>query len=131
MQPDAESLIDADRFASLLGARLGATDDESVTVSLDIEERHLNFLDLAHGGVVFSLADIALSLIANSNQSVALAVDASVSIVRAARKGDTISARATVERTTRSLGWYRVDVENQEGERIARFTGTVFRPASH
>ncbi len=131
MQSDAQSLLDADRHASNLGVRLVSAEPGSVVVEMVVNEHHLNFLDLAHGGTVFSLADIAFSLIANAEQSTAVAVDASISLVRGARRDDTLYARATIDRSTRSMGWYRVEVENQIGELVARFNGTGYRAPSH
>jgi len=52
-----------DRFASnCLGARIDSFDFETLeaTVSMDVEERHLNGHDIVMGGVYFTLADFAL-----------------------------------------------------------------------
>ena len=129
MNDNARRLFDADRHIAALRARL--LDDDGWAIELELSPQHLNFLGLGHGAVVFALADFALSLAANADQEPAFAVDANISFVRAAHIGDTLRAKATPERTTRSLSWYRVDVTNQEGDQIAVFNGTVYRPKSH
>ena len=60
-----------DRFASnCLGARIDSFDFETfeATVSMDVEERHLNGHDIVMGGVYFTLADFALAISSNVNQ---------------------------------------------------------------
>ena len=130
MNPDTRTLFDADNHIAELGARL-VEDEDSWSIELQIAERHLNFLELGHGAVVFALADFALSLASNAAQENAYAVDMNISFVRGARLGDTLRAMATPERTTRALGWYRIDVTNQRAEQIAVCRGTVYRPGSH
>ena len=123
MNDNASRLFDADRHSAALGARL--LDDDGWAIELELSPQHLKFLGLGHGAALFALADLAFNLAANAEQQPAFAVDANISFVRAVQNGDTLRAKATPERITRSLSWYRVDVTNQEGDQIAVFNGTV------
>ncbi len=127
MNPDARSLRRNDAFAEALGARL-IDDTDPLVVELIVGEEHLNFLGVVHGGVLFSLADIAMSLASNGNSPTAFAVDAHVSFVRGARPGDTLRARAEIESSSRTMDWYRVEVVDQDARTAALFKGMVYRP---
>ncbi len=119
------SLLGDDAFAGALGVELVHVDDGAIVVALDLSDAHANFLGAAHGGVVFSLADCALSLASNSAGS-AVAIDAHIVLSAASRPGDRLEARVVEMSRGRTLGTYRVDVTRGDGRQVALFTGTVF-----
>ena len=87
----------------------------------------MNSAGTVHGGAIFSLADAALSVVANSHGSLALAIDVSVSFCKAAREGVLIADAREVARSTR-LASYRIDVVQEDGgELIAQLQATVYR----
>ena len=128
MHEDARLLLEADPFAAELGVRLLAAEGATAVVELQIQTSHVNFLGVAHGGVLFSLADIAMSIVANASRTEAVAIEAHVSYIRPARVGDKLRARAEEEHATGSTGEYRATIHDQEGGMVALFSGTVFRP---
>ena len=128
LSSDARSLLAADRFANLLGVSLVSSADGETAAQLTVREEHANFLGMTHGGVIISLADIVMGLSANAGQEAAVAVDMQISYVRAARPGDRLTARGRLLSSTRSFGWYQVEVQNQEGKPVGLFRGTVYRP---
>ena len=115
-------LLSADRYAAHLGIRLESEDP--LTVAMDIDERHVNFLEGTHGGAVFSLADCALSL-ASNRESTALAIDAHLVLTGGSRSGDTLRAVAEEVTRGRTLGSYRITVTRGDGRTVGLFTGTV------
>jgi LAO/AO transport system ATPase/phenylacetic acid degradation protein PaaD len=102
----------------------------SATVTVLLDERHINFFGSCHGGVVFALADSAFGLASNSYGPVAAAIDAHITFSSAGKKGDRLVARARELKRGRSLAVYRVDVhkttEDRQEEMVSTFTGTVF-----
>ncbi|MDH3518447.1 MAG: hotdog fold thioesterase [Acidimicrobiia bacterium] len=129
MKPDPDRLrqmIDADPYAALLGIRLVADGADGVVVEMDVGESHVNFLGVAHGGVVFSLADCAFSLAANAAGDRAVAIDTHLVISGSSSPGDRLVARAEEATRGRTLGTYRVTVERRDGRTVGLFTGTVF-----
>jgi len=123
--PRAESLLGGDPYARLLGVELVSISDEEIVVEMEVKPEHLNFLGVGHGGMVFSLADCAFSLGANSAGDRAVAIDTHLVFTAASRLGDRLRASVTEESRGRTLGTYRVDVSRQDGRRVALFTGTV------
>lgn len=122
MTDSIAQMLASDSYATHLGIRLES--DDPVTVVMDIDERHLNFLDGTHGGAVFSLADCALSL-ASNRAGAALAIDAHLVLTGASRVGDTLRAVAEEVTRGRTLGSYRITVTRGDGRTVGLFTGTV------
>lgn len=122
MTDSIAQMLASDSYATHLGIRLESEDP--VSVVMDIDERHLNFLDGTHGGAVFSLADCALSL-ASNRDGTALAIDAHLVLTGASRVGDTLRAVAEEVTRGRTLGSYRITVTRGDGRTVGLFTGTV------
>ena len=116
-----------DRFGKLLGVEILEVGEGSATTSLTITNNHLNAADVAHGGAVFSLADIALAVASNSYGSIALLTNGSITFFGATKEGDTLTARAEEIGGSRKLGHYRVEISNSAKEPIAVYTATVYR----
>jgi acyl-CoA thioesterase len=116
-----------DRFAVYNGLRLLELSPGRARVTMKIEDHHLNAMDGAHGGAVFSLADLAFAAASNSHGSTAMGVNASISYVRGAVSGDVLYADAEEVSRGRRLATYNVRVSNAAGECVALFQGTVYR----
>jgi acyl-CoA thioesterase len=84
----------------------------------------LNFLGVVHGGLIFSLADVAFSVASNKEGPVAYAIDVSGSFIKSAKEGDTLVAKATRVYRGRRTGVYRMDIFRND-ELLATFNGTV------
>lgn len=120
-----QDLLAADNYARGLGVELVRVADDQLVVAMEVTEDHLNFLGLGHGGMVFSLADCALSLASNSAGEAA-AIDTHLVFSAATRAGDRLEATVREESRGRRLGTYRVDVVRSDGRTVALFTGTVY-----
>ncbi len=120
------ALLTADRYSSALGIEVDEVSDDRLVVSLELENRHTNFYDTGHGGLVFLLADCALALASNSDYEKAVAVDAHIAFTAPARVGDRL--RASVSRVSASskLATYLVEVTRDDGVVCSSFTGTVY-----
>lgn len=100
-------------------------------VRVTLGPQHMNFNGSCHGGVVFTLADTAFGLAANSHGMVAAGIDAHITFQQAAEVGQTLLARAHEVSRGRRLAVYRVDVTRDDGRPISSFTGTVYVTAKH
>ena len=118
-------MLGADVYARSLGVSLVSVSDEEITIEMTVGPEHLNFLEVGHGGMVFSLADCAFSLASNSAGERAVAIDTHLVLTAASRSGDRLRATATEASRGRTLGTYRVDVTRYDGRTVALFTGTV------
>ena len=119
-------LLADDAYAQGLGIELIDVIEDEITVAMNVTEAHANFLGGGHGGVVFSLADCALSLASNSAGDIAVAIDTHLVLTAGSRPGDRLEARIREISRGRTLGTYRADVTLGDGRKVALFTGTVY-----
>ncbi|MCD6532766.1 MAG: hotdog fold thioesterase [Deltaproteobacteria bacterium] len=115
-----------DRFAAhnditLLDIRPGYAKAELI-----ISDKHLNGVDITHGGAIFTLADLAFAVASNSHGTVAVGVSATISYLKATNRG-TLTAEAKEVAINPKLATYQVEVRNEKNELIAIFQGTVYR----
>ena len=116
-----------DRLGKLLGVELVEVREGYAEARLKIGPQHLNAANVAHGGAVFTVADIALAGASNSYGTVSLLTNGNLTVFHATMEGDTLIARAKEISKSRKLAHYRVVVSNGEGEQIAVFTATVYQ----
>ena len=119
--------IKDDPFPNHLGVEIIELAPGYSKVSLRIEEHMTNMHRITHGGVVFTLADVALGTASNSRGQKAVAVNVNINFIKASKFGDTLIATAREEHLGRRTANYRVMVEDQQGRLIASMQGLVFR----
>ncbi|HWQ66090.1 MAG TPA: hotdog fold thioesterase [Methanospirillum sp.] len=125
----ATDFFSADTFSRDLGIELTASSIGQATMTLNITNRHLNSHGTVHGGVVFSLADVAFAVASNSHGIPSVAINTSITYMKAAREG-TLIAEAREFSVNSKIGSYVVEVTNQDGDKIAVFQGLAYRKPS-
>jgi acyl-CoA thioesterase len=124
--PDARLLLSQDRFAAHIGITLESVESGHARARLRIAPEHLNGVGIVQGGVIFTLADFAFAAAANSTGSLAVAIDVSISFLKAVTEGELVAEareEAAAGRTSTSL----VRVTDQAGTLVAIFKGTAYR----
>lgn len=116
-----------DRLCKLLGVELLEVREGYAEARLKVGEQHLNAADVAHGGSIFSLADIALAAASNSYGNVALLTNGSMTVFHATQKGDVLTARADEVSKSRKLAHYRVSISNAKGQQVAVYNASTYR----
>ena len=115
-----------DRFAAHVGIELLEVAPGRARAQLEIDERHLNAVGVAHGAAIFSLADLVFAVASNSHGTVALGVNVAVSFMKAARRGRLIAEAEEVSINPK-LATYLIRVSDESGEPVALMQGTVYR----
>ncbi|HUS57910.1 MAG TPA: hotdog fold thioesterase [Planctomycetota bacterium] len=115
-----------DKFAEFSGIELLEVGPGRAKARLAVGEQHLNGVGLVHGGAIFTLADLAFAAACNSHGTIAVAINASISFINAAR-GGTLVAEAEEVAVNPKLGTYRVIVRNEDGGIVASFEGMAYR----
>ncbi len=122
-----DKMMNTDYFSQWLGInRLQDGEGKSV-LQMQIRKEMLNGFGIAHGGITFSLADSALAFAANGYGRQSVSIETSISHLKPLKEGDIITATAIEENLTSRIGIYRIVIENQAGEKVAIFKGTVYR----
>ena len=115
-----------DRFAEHAGIEIEDVGEGYARARMTIRDCHLNGVDLVHGGAIFTLADLAFAVASNSHGTVAVAINVSISFVKAAREGVLTAEAREVSRNPK-LASYSVTVTDEDGETVALFQGMVYR----
>ena len=116
-----------DRFAANTGIQLLEVRKGYAKASLVLTAEHLNAGGRTQGGVLFTLADLALAAAANSHGTLAFSLSSTITFLRASGTGDTLYAEARERYIGRATGCYQIDITNQQGKLIATFESSVFR----
>jgi len=117
--------IKKDRFAKYCGIKLVEVMEGYALTEMEIEDHHLNGVDIVHGGAVFTLADYAFAAASNSRGFVTVGLNVSISYFRSPR-GKVIRARASEIVSGKKVSGYSIDVLDEDGSIVARFTGLGF-----
>ena len=92
-------------------------------IAMVVRADMLNGKSIAHGGMIFALADTAFAYACNSRNVNTVAQSATVNFLAPGQLGDRLVAEAREEALTGRSGVYHVTVRNQKDEKIAVFQG--------
>ena len=115
-----------DKFARHAGIEIVDVGEGSARVKMDVKAHHLNGVGLVHGGAIFTLADLAGAVAANSRGNVSVGVSCTISYIKPV-SGKTVYAEAREASLSRRIGTYIVNVTDEAGEVVAIFQGTAYR----
>jgi acyl-CoA thioesterase len=119
-----------DRLCKTLGIQVTDISLGAATAAMTLKDMHMNGADVAQGGTIFTLADLAFGAAANSHGTLALGVNASIAFTKGAASGR-LTAHARETAVSGPLATYVVEVKNEDGETIATFQGTAYRKREH
>ena len=92
-------------------------------VSMVVRRDMLNGHGIAHGGMIFALADSAFAYVCNGGNHASVAAQASVVFLDKAAEGETLVAEANEVAREGRAGVTHVSVRTADGRAIAEFTG--------
>lgn len=117
-----------DRFAAHNNITIEDADYEYGKVSLAFEDQAKNALDMLHGGVIFTLADMAFGVAANFDHEdgIMISATANISYMKSAKTGP-IVAEARLANGGRHLATYEVKIYDGQGTYIACAMITGYR----
>ncbi len=120
-------MLDRDNFSKWLGIVVDEYRAGFCRLHYSIKEEMLNGFGIVHGGIVFSAADSAFAFACNSHGLVSLALDVTISFIRAAKSGDILTVEASEINTGKKISFYNVTTTNEKGEIVSVFKGTAYR----
>lgn len=93
--------------------------------SLEIDKRHFNTNGDVMGGAIFTLADYAMGVAANTANTPAVSLSCTINFIRATR-GPVLYAEATCIKRGKSIGFYEVIITDSSGKTVAKMEGNSF-----
>lgn len=120
--------IKKEPFAKYLGAAIKVIQPGHSRVRLKIQDHMTNFHGMTHGGVIFSISDMAFAAACNSHGQVAVALNVSICFLKPSFPGDILIAAAKEIQNSRKTSLYTIDVFNEATrELIARSQNQAYR----
>ena len=126
-----EALYTEDKASRALGIRIEETRPGYARATMVVRSDMTNGHRIAHGGLIFTLADTAFAFACNSHNESNVAASASIDFLAPSYEGDALTAVATELWRSGRSGIYEITVTNQKGARIALFRGRSARIAGH
>ena len=101
--------------------RMTDADDGTATIVLPMQENSLNRWGGAHGGILFSLCDVATGMaIMSVRQEKVVTVNASIDYLAAASAGSTLTAVGRVDRVGGKLAFCTAEIADETGKVVVR-----------
>ncbi len=125
MEP-LKRFVKNDKFAERSGVELLSVSPGQARAKMTLHPHHLNGYGTVQGGAIFTLADFAFAAACNSHGTVAVAINVSITFIKAAKTG-ALWAEARELSKNFKLGSYTVEVKDDEGELVALFQGLAYR----
>ncbi len=122
---DLEKVFIKDQFAAYVGIVIEDISPGLAKVKFEVKDHHLNGLGCVHGGMLFTLADMAFAVAANSHGQIAVSLNSSISYIKPA-KGHTIFASAKEMSKSGRHAVYNIKVTDDTGAVVAIFQGMAY-----
>jgi len=119
--------IQNDPYARFLGIELIEINKGYSKLRMQIKGCMNNFVGIAHGGAIFSLADHAFAAASNSHDTLAVALNMSITYISAPLEDSVLVAEAKEVSLTSRTALYRIDVSTEDNKLIASCQGIVYR----
>ena len=114
-------------FVNDLGVEFLASDAGRATIALQLHMRHLNSWNVAHGGVIMTLLDVAMAIAGRSLEPSAgggVTVEMKTSFVQPALAGSRLTANGHAFHRSSTMAFCEGEVRDETGRLIARSMGT-------
>jgi uncharacterized protein (TIGR00369 family) len=107
--------------------RLGVRADESGRLLIDVHAGHLRTLGIAHGGVIATLLDSVMGMVANRSSPpdhYLVTAQLNVHFIRPAFEGETLIASAQVRHAGKKTAMAQGEIQTSNGELVATASAT-------
>lgn len=124
MQQDQQA--ERDRFASTLGIEIVDQSFDQATCRVNVRDDCRNALGGIHGGLIFSLADIAFASACNAGEGTYIGLQAEIRYM-SAPQDKVLTATASRVGGSKKFAHYEVVVSDGQQRRIALFTSSAYK----
>jgi len=119
----AQTMLAGEGTGPAWGIKIEEAREDYARISMIVRADMLNSHGIAHGGMVFALADTAFAYVCNGANHASVAAQASIVFLDKVREGETLVAEAMEVAREGRAGVTRVAVRAGDGRTIAEFTG--------
>jgi acyl-CoA thioesterase len=119
----ARAMLAGEGTGPVWGVRIEEAREDYVRLSMVVRGDMLNSHGIAHGGMIFALADTAFAYVCNGANHASVAAQASIVFLDKVEEGETLVAEAEEVAREGRAGVTRVAVRTADGRAVAEFTG--------
>ena len=119
----AHAMLAGEGTGPAWGVRIEEAREDYARISMVVRADMLNSHGIAHGGMIFALADTAFAYVCNGANHASVAAQASIVFLDQVQDGESLIAAATEVAREGRAGVTRVAVRTGDGRAIAEFTG--------
>ncbi len=119
----ADALLAREGTGPAWGIEIEEAREGYARIRMKLRDDMLNGHKMAHGGMIFALADTAFAYACNSRNETTVAQSATVAFLAPASAGEVLVAEAREASRSGRSGVYLVAVRTADGRVIAEFTG--------
>jgi len=119
----ARHLLSREGTGPAWGIEIEEAGEGYARIAMTIRADMLNGHGIAHGGMIFALADTAFAYACNSRNVSTVAQAASVIFLASATAGERLVAEAREQALSGRSGVYAVTVSTADGRKVAEFQG--------
>lgn len=120
-------ILEQDKTSEWLGISVQRAERGHAVISMRVREEMLNGFGIAHGGMIFSLADTCFAMACNDpagdGSTVTVAQGVDINFISSARLGQVLTAEGREVASTGRSGLYDITVTSEDGTLIAQFRG--------
>lgn len=121
-----ELMYSNDKFSQWLGIERVLVEEGKCILKMTIKKEMLNGFDIAHGGIVFSLADSCLAFCSNSYGRKSVSIEASTNWFIPLKENDVIFAESFLKSISNKQAVFDIDIK-RDNDLVASFRGVVYR----
>ena len=119
----ADTLFNREGTGPAWGIEIESADVGYSRVSMRVRDDMLNGHRMAHGGIIYSLADTAFAYACNSRNTSTVAQSANIVFLSPGKEGEQLTAEAKEKSLVGRTGVYEVTVRGEDGRTVAEFQG--------
>jgi acyl-CoA thioesterase len=120
--------VESEPFARGMGLELLSLDDGKSLVRMTYDPNTMdNIFQRAHGGAVFALIDEAFETSCQTDGTVAVALNVSVTYVTSPKPGSVLTAESREISRTKKTASYDIKVRGEDGELVASCQALAYR----
>lgn len=119
----ADKMYAGDKASKLLGIEVEVVDVGCAAATMQVREDMVNGFNICHGGLIFTLADTAFAFACNAYDELTVAGSGHIEFLRPVNLNDQLRASAREELRGERVGFYTVEVCNQDKDLVALFRG--------
>ena len=119
----ARAMLAAEGTGPAWGVEIEEAREGYARIRMRVTPAMLNGHRIAHGGMVFALADTAFAYVCNGRNLRSVAAQASITFLDRAREGEVLIAEGREQALVGRSGVTHVSVRTEDGRAIAEFTG--------